>query len=143
MADDPARQSADAERLRALIEGYRSGEDPDLSKTCRAIWEILYALLPTLTGTKSKSSQHRRLESYLKKIGLPAGADLQYVVGPVLWFARERRVLPPAQDDERGAESWTLDLPRYEEVGRALEEGRAAFGDWMGNALRDLLAEQQ
>jgi len=143
MADDAVQQSADAERLRILIEAYRSGEDPDLSHACRAIWEILYARLPMLTVTKSKTAQHRRLETYLKKIGLPAGADLQYVVGPVLWFARERRVLPPAQDDERGAESWTLDHARYEEVGRALEEGRAAFGDWMANALRDLLVEQQ
>jgi hypothetical protein len=143
MVDDANRLSADAERLRGLIGGYRAGEDPDLSQLCRALWEILYALLPTLTGTKSKTAQHRRLETYLKKIGLPAGADLQYISGPVLWFARERHVLPPAQDDDRGAESWTLDRQRYEEVGRALEEGRAAFGDWMSNALRDLLAEQQ
>jgi hypothetical protein len=143
MADDAGRQSADAERLRALIESYRSGEDPDLSQLCRALWEILYALLPTLTSTKSKTAQHRRLETYLKKIGLPSGSDLQYIAGPVLWFARERRVLPPAQDDDRGSEHWTLDRQRYEEVARTLEEGRAAFGDWMANALRDILAEQQ
>ncbi|HLY09313.1 MAG TPA: hypothetical protein VKW04_08435 [Planctomycetota bacterium] len=143
MTDKAARRLADAERLRALVEKYRAGEDPDLSEFCRALWEMLYAEIPSLTRTKSKSAQHRILETHLVKIGLPHSPDLQYIAGPVLWFARERQVVPPAQDDEHGTESWHLDLERYEEVGRALDEGRAAFGDWMANTLRELLAEQQ
>ena len=143
MTDLAARRAADAERLRTLVENYRAGEDPDLSAFCRALWEMLYALIPALTRTKSKSGQHRILETHLHKIGLPASPDLQYIAGPVLWFARERHVVPPAQGDEHNAEPWDLDPKRYEEAGKSLEEGRAAFGDWMTNTLRELLAEQQ
>jgi hypothetical protein len=143
MTEKTAQKLADAERLRVLIEKYRTGEDPDLSGLCRALWEILYSLVPSLTRTKSKSGQHRILERHLVAIGLPSSPDLQYIAGPVLWFARERHVVPPAQDDEHGSESWDLDAHRYEEAGKALEEGRAAFGDWMANTLRQLLAEQQ
>lgn len=130
-------------RIRELIEAYRSGEDPDLSQLSRALWERLYAKLPALTGTKSKSAQHAILEDYLVDLGLPKSPDLQYVAGPVLWYARERRVLPPAKEEERVAEPWTLDARLFDEAGKTLDEGRAAFGDWMSNALRDLLAEQQ
>jgi hypothetical protein len=132
-----------AGKIRSRIDGYRAGEDPDLSQFCRVLWELLYARLPALTGSRSKVAQHRILESYLVEIGLPASPDLQYIAGPVLWYARERRVVPPAQDEDRGSDSWILDPHLYNEAGKSLEEGRAAFGDWMANALRDLLAEQQ
>jgi len=134
---------SEAGRIRALIDGYRAGEDPDLSQFCRVLWEILYARIPTLTESRSKVAQHRMLEMYLAEIGLPASPDLQYIAGPVLWYARERRVVPPAQDEGHGSDSWILDRRLYEEAGKTLGEGRAAFGDWMANALRDLLAEQQ
>ncbi|HEV3026090.1 MAG TPA: hypothetical protein VG457_00875 [Planctomycetota bacterium] len=130
-------------RIRALIDGYRAGEDPDLSQFCRVLWEILYARIPTLTESRSKVEQHRILETYLVEIGLPASPDLQYIAGPVLWYARERRVVPPAQAEGQGSDSWVLDQHLYDEAGKSLEEGRAAFGDWMANTLRDLLAEQQ
>lgn len=133
----------EGERIRVLIDSYRAGEDPDLSQLCRALWELLYARIPSLTGSKDKDVQHRMLESYLVEIGLPKSPDLQYVAGPVLWYARERRVLPPPQKQEFHSESWVLDPRVHEAAGKTLEEGRAAFGDWMANALRDLLAEQQ
>ena len=133
----------EGERIGVLIESYRGGEDPDLSQLCRALWELLYARIPTLTRSKNKDYQHRKLESFLVELGLPKSPDLQYVAGPVLWYARERRVLPPPQADEQHQEAWVLDQRVYEDALKTLEEGRAAFGDWMANALRDLLAEQQ
>lgn len=133
-----------AGRIKELISAYRAGEDPDLSQLCRALWEALYAQIPTLTKSKDKDVQHRALERHLVALGLPKSPDLQYVAGPVLWFAREKRLLPPPQKEEDSSrESWTLDRPLYDECAKNLEEGRAAFGDWMANALRDLLAEQQ
>lgn len=143
MVDDPSAPAVDRDRVRALIEAVRAGEDPDLSRLSSALWDLLYARLPSLTGSREKGDQHRILESYLVGLGLPAGPDLQYIAGPVLWFAREKRLLPPAQSGGRGAESWTLDARLYEEVRVHLDEGRTAFGDWMTNALRTLLAEQQ
>jgi len=133
----------EGERVRVLIENYRAGEDADLAQLSRELWALLYAQIPSLTGTKDKGAQHQILEGYLAGLGLPRSPDLQYVAGPVLWYARERRVVPPAQTGDRATESWTLDSKVYEEAGKTLEEGRAAFGDWMANALRDLLAEQQ
>jgi hypothetical protein len=144
MADHPsAPPLVDRERIRALIDAFRAGEDPDLSQICGALWELLYARIPRLTVSKEKSEQHRILESYLVELGLPASPDLQYIAGPVLWFAREKRLIPPAQANGRGPESWTLDTRLYEDVRKNLDEGRAAFGDWMTNALRGILAEQQ
>jgi len=137
------RMADEAQRIRDLIAAYRAGEDPDLAQLSRALWESLWARIPSLTGTKDKSAQHKILEAHLASIGLPSSPDLQYIAGPVLWYARERRVMPPAKDEERAPESWTLDPAVYEAAGKTLEEGRAAFGDWMVNALRDLLAEQQ
>ena len=99
--------------------------------------------IPTLTGSTDKNDQHRLLETYLVEVGLPQSADLQYIAGPVLWYAREKRVVPPAQKGGQGAAAWTLDARLFDEGRRTLEEGRIAFGDWMTNALRAILAEQQ
>jgi len=132
-----------AGRIRDLISAYRAGEDPDLSQLCRALWEELYSRIPTLTGSKDKDVQHRALEKHLVALGLPKSPDLQYVAGPVLWFAREKRIVPLPQKEDSASERWVLDQPLYDEWGKKLEEGRAAFGDWMANALKDLLAEQQ
>jgi hypothetical protein len=140
---ETARRSVEATRVGALIDAYRAGDDPDLSQLSRALWELLYARIPSLTGSKDKDVQHRILEAQLVEWGLPPGPDLQYVAGPVLWYARERRVLPLPQKTDGGTEPWVLEPGAYEEAGKTLEEGRAAFGDWMANALRDLLAEQQ
>ena len=105
MADHPsAPPLVDRERIRALIDAFRAGEDPDLSQICGALWELLYARIPRLTVSKEKSEQHRILESYLVELGLPASPDLQYIAGPVLWFAREKRLIPPAQANGRGPE---------------------------------------
>lgn len=104
---------------------------------------MLYALLPSLTVSANKDTQHRILEQYLIKLGLPPSPDLQYIAGPVLWYAREKHVLPPAQREGAGSASWTLDQQLFEEGLRTLDEGRAAFGDWMTSALQALLAEQQ
>ena len=143
MADDASPHAATRDRVRALIEGFRAGEDPDLARLSSALWDLLYARLPDLTGSRDKAVQHRILEAYLVELGLPPGPDLQYIAGPVLWFAREKRLLPPVQSGDRGPEPWTLDPALYAEVRRRLDEGRTAFGDWMTNALRTLLAEQQ
>jgi len=143
MATETSRQGADAERVRALVGSYRSGEDPDLSQLCRGLWEALYERIPTLTGTRDKAEQHRILENYLVELGLPSCPDLQYIAGPVLWYAREKGVVPPAQVEGHRSESWALDARRFEDARRTLDEGRTAFGDWMTSALQSLLAEQQ
>ena len=140
--DDPGRASG-PQRVRALIQGYRDGEDPDLSRLSSALWELLYERIPALTGSTDKNDQHRLLETYLVELGLPQSADLQYIAGPVLWYAREKRVVPPAQKGDFAGAPWTLDPRLFEEGRRTLEEGRIAFGDWMTNALRAILAEQQ
>ena len=133
----------DAERVRALIQGYRNGEDPDLARLSRTLWELLYQQIPTLTGSTDKNDQHRLLEAYLVDLGLPESPDLQYIAGPLLWYAREKHVIPPAQKRELGSSSWTLDARLFEEGRRTLDEGHVAFGDWMTDALRNVLAEQQ
>ena len=135
--------AADAERVRALIRGYRDGEDPDLSRLAGALFEMLYARIPSLTASTDKNEQHRILETYLVELGLPSSPDLQYIAGPVLWYAREKRVVPPAKGEGVEAKSWTLDQRVFEEAGATLDEGRIAFGDWMTNALQALLSEQQ
>ena len=135
--------ATDAERIRELVGSYRNGEDPDLSQLSRGLWELLYARIPSLTASTDKSEQHRILEAYLVELGLPPSPDLQYIAGPVLWYAREKHVVPPAKGQGMGAVAWTLDRRLYEEAGKTLEEGRNAFGDWMTNALQALLSEQQ
>lgn len=131
------------EAVRRHVEAYRSGEDPDLTELLDVLWEALYARVPTLTATKDKSAQHALLEAYLTEIGLPAGPDLQYIAGPVLWYAREKGVVPPARAGEGAGEAWTLDEARYAKGLSTLAEGRTAYGDWMRDALKALLAEQQ
>lgn len=140
--ETPGR-AADAERVRALVRGYRDGEDPDLSRLARALFEMLYALIPSLTGSTDKNEQHRILEAYLVELGLPSSPDLQYIAGPVLWYAREKRVVPPAKGEGGDAKSWTLDQGLFEAVRATLNEGYIAFGDWMTNALQSILSEQQ
>jgi hypothetical protein len=136
-------QVADAERVRALIANYRAGEDPDLSRLSSVLWEVLYGLVPLLTVSKDKNAQHRILEASLVELGLPSCPDLQYIAGPVLWYAREKHVVPPAHSMGAGSESWVLDERLFEEARATLQEGRTAFGDWMTNALQAILAEQQ
>jgi hypothetical protein len=135
--------TSDAERVRALIQGYRDGEDPDLSRLSRALWGLLYERIPSLTASTDKNDQHQLLEAYLVELGLPKSPDLQYIAGPVLWYAREKRVIPPAQKRDVGTTAWTLDARLFEEGRRSLDEGHVAFGDWMTDALKALLAEQQ
>jgi hypothetical protein len=143
MATETPRPGGDAERVRALVAGYRGGEDPDLSQLCRGLWAALYERIPSLTGTRDKVEQHRILESYLVELGLPSCPDLQYIAGPVLWYAREKGVVPPALGEDHRAESWALDDRRFEDARKTLGEGHTAFGDWMTGALQSLLAEQQ
>lgn len=131
------------ETIAEAVAAYRSGEDPDLSRLLAALWCALYARLPALTCSRAKEDQHRLLEVYLVTLGLPSCPDLQYVAGPVLWFAREKGVLPPAQTGGGPPEAWTLDERRYEAGRAALSEGITAYGDWMRDALRSILSEQQ
>jgi hypothetical protein len=135
--------SSDADRVRALIQGFRNGEDPDLSRLSSALWELLYEQIPTLTGSKDKNDQHRILEAYLVGLGLPQSPDLQYIAGPVLWYAREKHIVPPVQNRDVEASSWTLDARLFEEGRWTLAQGHVAFGDWMTDALKGVLAEQQ
>jgi hypothetical protein len=143
MKSDSPTGASEAERVRALIDGYRGGEDPDLSQLSKALWKILYAHIPALTGSTNKDDQHRILESYLIKLGLPQCPDLQYIAGPVLWYAREKHVIPPPLREGAAGGPWALDQRLFEEGRRTLEEGHAAFGDWMTSALQAILAEQQ
>jgi hypothetical protein len=126
----------------ACIEAYRNGEDPDLSRLLETLWSALYGQIPRLTGSRRKADQHRILEEHLVSLGLPASPDLQYVAGPVLWYAREKGVVPPAQAGD-AVESWTLDERKYETARATLAEGLTAYGDWMRDALRTILSEQQ
>jgi hypothetical protein len=134
-----AAVSETRESIEARLAAVRNGEDPDLAALLSALWDDLYAQIPRLTRSKDKDVQHRILAQRLVELGLPSSPDLQYVAGPVLWYAREKGVLPPA----RGAdEPWTLDEARFEAGRRSLQEGLTAYGDWMRDALRALLAEQ-
>lgn len=128
--------------LESRLAAWRNGEDPDLTELLVFLWEALYAQLPGLTSTRRKEEQHRILEDFLVGLGFPPSPDLQYIAGPVLWYAREKGVVPPARV-EGGAEAWVLDEKRYRAAGAGLAEGRAAYGDWMRDALRTLLSEQR
>jgi hypothetical protein len=138
MSDDGAR-----ELVARRIQAYRNGEDPELTALLEILWRELYAQIPRLTRSRAKDDQHRVLEKHLQALGLPKSADLQYVVGPLLWFAREKGVIPPAQPAGADADPWTLDEKRHAAVGAALGEGLVAYGDWMRDALKTVLFEQQ
>ena len=139
MAGDMSTEPA----IEAALLAWRNGEDPDLSRLLDLLWEALYARLPAITGSRRKEEQHRVLEDFLVTLGLPRHPDLQYVAGPVLWHAREKGVVPPAQTGDAAGDSWTLDEVRFEAARGTLAEGRAAYGDWMRDALRSLLSEQR
>jgi hypothetical protein len=138
---DPAEERVRADMDRH-IAAYRNGEDPDLSGLLDALWTTLYARIPTLTASKDKDTQHDILKAYLVRIGFPDSPDLQYIAGPVLWYAREKGVIPPARGAEGASDAWTLDDERYAKGKAALAEGRTAYGDWMRDALKALLAER-
>ena len=132
--------SATRESIEARLAAYRGGDDPDLAALLSELWDDIYDQIPRLTLSRDKDEQHRLLAERLVQLGLPKSPDLQYVAGPVLWFAREKGVLPPA----RGAEGpWSLDEARFQAGRAARKEGLTAYGDWMRDALRTLLAEQQ
>jgi hypothetical protein len=128
--------------VEALILAWRNGEDPDLSGLLEFLWASLYERIPDLTGSLRKEDQHRILEDFLVQLGFPACPDLQYLAGPVLWYAREKGVVPPARG-EGEAEAWTLNEAKYRAAAATLAEGRTAYGDWMRDALRAILSEQQ
>lgn len=138
MSDDALKQT-----VASRIQAYRNGEDPELSALLETLWRALYDRIPDLTRSKHKDDQHEILAKHLEELGIPHGADLRYVAGPMLWFGRERGVIPPAQAAGLHPEPWILDRKRYEAMGAALGEGLVAYGDWMRDALRTLLFEQQ
>jgi hypothetical protein len=125
------------------IARYRNGEDQELTELAHGIFTVLYDFIPQLIHSKHKADQHQALEGYLVALGLPKSTDLQYVAGPVLWYAREKRVIPPAQINGARAEPWNLDARLYEEARKTMHEGLVAFGDFMKSSLRSLLAEQR
>jgi hypothetical protein len=129
--------------IRKAIDAYRAGEDPDLSGLLDLVWRLLYPEIPRLTKSRSKERQHRILEARLVELGFPKSPDLQYVAGPVLWFAREKGVIPPVMTGSAADDSWTLDERKYEAGRAAIGEGITAYGDWMRDALRSILSEQQ
>ena len=139
---DPSEESV-REAMERRVAAYRAGEDPDLSELLDALWDALYSRIPTLTASKDKDTQHGILAAYLVRLGFPDRPDLQYIAGPVLWYAREKGVIPPARGADAAAEPWSLDDARYEKARTTLAEGRTAYGDWMRDALKGLLAEQQ
>jgi hypothetical protein len=124
-----------------LLLQHSNGET-DLALLARALWHTLYEQIPYLTASKNKEDQHSIFEGYLVSLGLPRGSDLQYVAGPMLWYAREHGVLPPAQSSGSGNEPWALDRNRYEKLREDLDRGFIFYGDWMTSALKDLLNQQ-
>ncbi len=143
MGGDPPSGTVRRETVDAAVLAWRSGEDPDFSRLLEVLWRALYGRIPALTGSRRKEDQHRLLEDHLAELGLPRSPDLQYVAGPVLWYAREKGVIPPAQAGGTGPEAWALDERKYEAAGATLAEGRTVYGDWMRDALRTILSEQQ
>lgn len=125
--------------ITVLLQQRTSGDSETLA---RAIWQELYRTIPQLTASKHKEDQHRILEERLVALGMPQGTDLQYVVGPMLWYAREHGVLPPAQGNGSGKEPWTLDQEKYAALAPKLNDGFIFYGDWMTSALKDLLNQQ-
>ncbi len=143
MASESSAEAALHDTVEAGILAWRSGEDPDLSHLLDTLWQALYAQVPALTGSRRKEDQHRLLEEFLGTLGLPRSPDLQYIVGPVLWYAREKGVVPPAKAGGGPPESWALDESKFEAARATLAEGRTVYGDWMRDALRSLLSEQR
>jgi hypothetical protein len=143
MAGDAPPKAVLQDTVDSGILAWRNGEDPDLSRLLDTLWQALYSQLPELTGSRRKEDQHRILEEFLLTLGFPRSPDLQYIVGPVLWYAREKGAMPPAKGDGSGPEPWTLDAPRYEAARETLAEGRTVYGDWMRDALRSILSEQR
>ena len=143
MAGDAPAKTEFRETVDSAILAWRNGEDPDLSRLLDTLWAALYAQFPALTGSRRKEDQHRVLEEFLVTLGFPRSPDLQYIVGPVLWHAREKGVMPPAQGSGAAPDPWTLDERKHEEARATLAEGRAVYGDWMRDALRSILSEQR
>jgi len=143
MASESSAEAALHDTVEAAVLAWRSGEDPDLSRLLDTLWQALYAQVPSLTGSRRKEDQHRILEEFLGTLGLPRSPDLQYIVGPVLWYAREKGVVPPAKAEGGPPEAWALDERRFEAARATLAEGRTVYGDWMRDALRSLLSEQR
>ncbi|HXX94483.1 MAG TPA: hypothetical protein VEN81_12685 [Planctomycetota bacterium] len=143
MAGDAPPRTLLQGSIDSSIQAWRNGEDPDFSGLLDTLWQALYAQIPELTGSRQKEDQHRILEEFLLTLGFPRSPDLQYIVGPVLWYAREKGVVPPAKGPDSGPEPWTLDERRFESARSTLTEGRTVYGDWMRDALRSILSEQQ
>jgi hypothetical protein len=141
MPPDPSIDPGLRASVEARLTAWRNGEDPDLSGLLEILWSSLYARVPGLTGSLQKEDQHRILEGFLVDLGFPRCPDLQYLAGPVLWYAREKGVIPPARA-EGESESWTLDERKYRAAAATLAEGQATYGDWMRDALRAILSEQ-
>src|SRR5687767_2958319 len=74
---DPSEESV-REAMDRHVAAYRAGEDPDLSRILDALWDALYARIPTLTASKDKDTQHDILKAYLVRLGFPDVPDLQY-----------------------------------------------------------------
>jgi len=127
----------------AFVELYKDGVQRDEDFLARYIWAFLYAQIPLLTASKHKEYQHKVLEDALVDIGLPPSKDLQWIAGPMLWYAREISILPPAQNNGTPAEPWLLDKERYENKRKDLDRGFTYYGDWMMRELQSVLSQQR
>lgn len=131
-----------ADKARKALAEYKSGSIGDIEELAQAIWRAQYEHIPRLTCSKGVDDQKEMMIAYVLGLGIPKSQEINWLAAPILWFAREHNVLPPALV-HRSNEPWELDRERYEALRGKLESGFVYYGGWLKESLQIVLAEQQ